>query len=166
MGFMDIGPIYLKAVFLKTARCNRQRAELLSFIESVLLHLEVGYDLSFSWIESANALKPVTPVLARELKGEGTPISVTLRRLASGFSLPETRIWFCLLLILYEEGSPVLGAMRAFRNRVIKEQEEALQRHGEEFPFKVSLILLLFFMPAAFCLLLYPLLADWLKALS
>jgi hypothetical protein len=78
--------------------------------------------------------------------------------------LPEARVWFSLLGLLYLEGTPLAPAVEAFRLALKTYEEEDIQAFCEAFPQRSSLILLLFFLPAAFALMFYPLLAELLKA--
>ncbi len=152
-------------VSLKGAKARREQSELLHFVESLHLHLAAGYDLAFAWGEAARGLAVFSPTLASELGGDA-PLSERLERLGKTFSQEGARVWFLLLLALYREGSPLLAAVRSLRDRLRTEQEEALVRHAEEYPMKASVVLLLFFLPATFLLLFYPLLAEWSAALD
>ncbi len=158
-------PVESRQILLKGAHKNRRQAELLQFVEAMALHLEVGYDLAFSWEESALALRAQSSELYAELHSKES-LSARLNYLAEHSSLTEARVWFSLLLTLYQEGSPILGAVNAFRRQLNVDIEAALIRHHEEFPVKASLVLLFFFLPPAFCLIFYPLLQQWARAIN
>lgn len=139
---------------------NRRRIELLLFVESLSLHLEVGFDLAYAWERAQETLVAQRTDLVEELSLGDAGLSATLARLGECASVEEGRLWFSLLALLYREGSPLVAAAQAFRSQLVAVIDAGVVQHTEEFPHRASLILLFFFLPPAFVLLFYPLLQQ------
>jgi len=140
----------------RRARIERQR--LLALLDLVSLYLSAGFDLSYAWAEARKA--GFLPV------GKDASLLGEIEVFAAQLSNPVHRVWFRALRDLYREGAPVQALLSAFADQVRKERMRDMESFARQLPTRANLLLLLFFLPAAFLLLFAPLLLQLSQAFS
>lgn len=75
---------------------------------------------------------------------------------------PDIRAWLGVLQELWQSGAPVRETLAAFAGYLETGLTLELERHLEGIPQKAQILLLVFFAPGAFFILLFP----WISALS
>jgi len=139
------------SLLLKRRR-RRQASDLLARLDLVALYLTAGFDLSYAWNEG----------WARD----NASVTSELGRFAVEYPNPAHRVWFSALKDLYANGSPVQPLVAAFCDYLRKERAREMEAFARELPAKANLLLLIFFLPAAFLLLFPPLLLRLGQAFS
>ncbi len=124
------------------------RGQLAFFLETLCLHVKAGDDLAHAWDECL--------IFAAGLPlGENPPWC--WRGLSSIWPIEEHRLWFALLEELEGEGAPLAPFLEAFAAHVRRERAAEIDRFCRALPTKLSVALVLFYLPAAFLLLFGPL---------
>jgi hypothetical protein len=75
---------------------------------------------------------------------------------------PDIQAWLGVLQELWLSGAPVRATLGAFAGYLEAGLSLELERHLEGIPQKAQILLLIFFAPGAFFILLFP----WISALS
>lgn len=75
---------------------------------------------------------------------------------------PDIAAWLGVLQELWQSGAPVRDTLDAFASYLEAGLTLELERHLESIPQKAQILLLIFFAPGAFFILLFP----WISALS
>lgn len=133
-------------------RRRRDLSELLVRLDLLSLYLGAGFDLSYAWGEATGSAPG--------------PVAGELDRLARTYPNPVHRVWFASLRDLYGQGAPVQPLVAAFADYLRKERARDMEVFARELPTRANLLLLLFFLPAAFLLLFAPLLLQLGQAFS
>jgi hypothetical protein len=155
---------------LREAR--RRRKDLLYFFDTLILHLQVGYDLAYSWRETSKALQGEVSesffllVAPSSIEGERESQTAILTRLAAAYPDAPHRLWFSALRELYAQGAPLRDAVVAISHSLRQEQARDLEAHGRTLPARLNVALLLFFLPPTFVLLFAPLLHSLSQTLG
>ena len=119
------------------------------------MQVQAGHDLSHAWGESL----AFGGGAVRWLKGPGEG-PWHWRGLSRGWPLPEHRLWFALLEELDGSGAPLLPLLAAFATALRRERSRELEGFCRALPGRLSVVLLLIYLPAAFLLLFGPLLLS------
>ncbi len=151
-------------VLLKSRNKHKRRVRhsLMQFFETTGLYLQAGYDLGYAWPESLKAIGEQMPEGLKEelsLKKE-EPINQLLVRLASIFNVKELRIWFSVILELYQSGAGLSNCVSSIANTLRSEHSRDLENHLQRLPSRTNILVILFFLPPTFLLLFYPLLLE------
>lgn len=167
---MAVHPIWLKGLRERRNRVwkNRQyRHGLICFFDSLSLFLRAGYSLGYSWPET---LKSLDGLLASEVRddlqggmkvlSEEWEVAETLNQLATSCRIEPYRLWFALILKLYENGAQLIRGVEAVTTALRREQERDFEAHCRSLPTKVNIILMLFFLPPTFLWLFIPLVLE------
>jgi hypothetical protein len=149
-------------------RERRLRHDLIYFLEALSLHLQCGFELSYSWPETLAAVAmELEPRLQAALHGDGEkPMGDKLRDLAANYPVPSHRMWFSVLAELYSSGAPLVEAVQAISQALRREQSRDLETHCRNLPTKANVCLLLFFLPPTLLLLFVPLVLELSGALA
>lgn len=151
------------SVLLKSKIKERriQRRQLLHFFELLGVYLQVGYELSYAW----NHVLAVTGgtgemFLLKELEfnPDSETLSSFLEKLSRQFSQKSYSVFFEVLGQLYTEGAPLVPATQSLSRFLRRELERDLEEHLRQAPSQANILLILFFLPAAFILLFFPIL--------
>ena len=131
---------------------------LLGLLDLLALYLAAGFDLSYAWNEAQ-----ATRILC---EAQGKNLLAQLQSLSKNYTVASHRVWFGALAELYIQGSPLQPLVLSFGETLRKERARDMDRHARELPTRVSILLLLFFLPAAFLLLFVPLLLQLSSSFS
>ncbi len=147
---------------------RRVRHALMQFLETVGLYLQAGYDLGYAWPESLKAIGDKMPAgLLPELSSrEEEPIGQLLERLANHFSIRPLRVWFSVILELYQSGAGLSHCVSSIANTLRSEHSRDLENHLQRLPSRTNILIILFFLPPTFLLLFYPLLLEVISSLG
>ena len=126
---------------LKRVSLRERRRTRLAMLRTVTARVEVGLDLAYAWPTAG--------------EGEGT-FAERLRAEAS--SDPIDALWIPVLAELYEVGAPMRDVLYGWQTALSEAQTADIERFCRERPERVSVVLLLFYLPAAFLILFPPLL--------
>lgn len=120
---------------------TRRRARL-ETLRRVAARVEVGFDLACAWPKSRDdAVTPFADRLRREPAVD-----------------PVDALWLPVVAELYEAGAPVRDALAGWQAALADAEAADIERFCRERPEKVSLVLLVFYLPAAFLVLFPPML--------
>lgn len=162
MGFAENIGILLRA---KGER--RLRYALISFMEAISMHLQVGFDLAYSWNEVCRAIEEELPVKLKEhlrpWREESTGVTSVLVKLSESYPNRSHRVWFSVLADLYRSGAPLAPACFSIAATLRKEHERELESHCHSLPTRMNVCLILFFLPPTLLLLFYPLVIEIIK---
>ncbi len=139
---------------------RQQLVALLYFFEALRLYVGVGYDLAYAWGRALEGFRTLFPAPIYEVlhPSPGEAFPDCLVRLSREWPVAEHRIWFELLVFLYQQGTALGGNLERIAGRLRKENQLALENFGRRLPLVLNIKLLLFFFPAAMLLLMGPLL--------
>lgn len=137
-------------------RSNRRaRRELIVFLETVLVFLDAGFELGFSW----NAAAGLSAFPAKDFPSEA--FQERLSHWASDYPDPEARAWFAALLELYRGGGPLIPFFTAWVAHWREGLMRQMEGHARTLPLRLNLLLLIFCLPPVFFLLFTPLLRGF-----
>ncbi len=143
----------------KTQEIRIQRRHLLHFFELLGVYLQVGYELSYAWNQVLIVTGRAGEIFVLEelqFDSDTQPFSSFLEKLSQNFSQRSYRVFFEVLGQLYTEGAPLVPAMQSLSQFLRRELERDLEQHLRQAPSQANILLLLFFLPAAFLLLFFP----------
>jgi hypothetical protein len=120
------------------------------WVQSVFLYLSVGYDLSFAWEKAGGYSKEKVSVVTH------------LKDLAETEPNAQNRIWFQVILGIYQSNGPLLEVFQGFIDCLNQQRELALLSFTQSLPLKLNLCLLGFFFPPQMVLLLTPLVSEFI----
>lgn len=152
-------------LLLKKSNAQRElRRGLIYFLEGLSLHLQGGYEFSYSWNETLKMMShelpsPLQKELALESSSEGG-VNQLLMRLAMRYPTESHRIWFSVLQRLYLSGAGLVDGTLGLAQSLRLEEERDLKHHLKTLPTKINITLILFFLPATFLLLFVPILIN------
>lgn len=127
---------------MKRPTLRERRRARLAMLRTVTARVEVGLDLAYAWPEA-----DPTGHFADRLRAEDK-------------SDPIDALWLPVLAELYEAGAPMRDALSGWQTSLAEAQTADVERFCRERPERVSVVLLLFYLPAAFLILFPPLLAS------
>lgn len=139
---------------------RRARHELSLFLEATAISLKGGFDLAHAWPHTlsqlGDRLENVRPSLMPSIDDS---FALFLKSLSRNYPVREHRLWFTTIAELYESGGSLSPLLKAISKNLREEEERDWQNHVKNLPIRMSLILALFFLPAALLLVFSPLLA-------
>ncbi len=91
----------------------------------------------------------------------GESFSVFLLRISQSYPQPDHRLWFATIAEVYGSGGALAPLLKAIATNLREEEEREWQQHVKNLPLRMSLILALFFLPAALLLVFSPLLGAF-----
>ena len=152
------------SLLLKSNGQRELRRGLIYFLEGLSLHLQGGYEFSYSWAETIKMMSHELPIplrneLTLESSSEGG-LNQLLTRLAMSYPTESHRIWFAVLQKLYLSGAGLVDGTLGLAQTLRSEEERDLKHHLKTLPTKINITLILFFLPATFLLLFVPLLIN------
>ncbi len=124
------------------------------FLEALCLQVQAGHDLAYAWREAMGLAGGAKATLT------GTEDPFLWRGLSRSWPVPEHRLWFALLEDLEGAGAPLTPLLSAFATAIRKDRERDLEAFCRALPSRLSVVLLLVYLPAAFLLLFGPLLLS------
>lgn len=127
----------------------KARGRLAFFLEALCLHVKAGNDLAYGWEQSL-------PCALSLPLAENPPWY--WKGLSRSWPIVEHRLWFALLEELEGGGAPIGPFLDAFAAQVRRERSAEVDRFCRALPTKLSIALVLFYLPSAFLLLFGPLL--------
>lgn len=149
---------------------RRYRQGLIRFFEALALYLKAGFALSYSWAETFKTLESnLTEDLRCDLKGtsgeetDEFSATTTLKTLRDQCRIAPYRMWFGVLLELYETGAQLTQGVEAVVLSLRREQERELEAHCRSLPVKVNVVLMVFFLPPTFLWIFVPIVLEILS---
>jgi len=121
---------------------REHRRQRLALLRTVASKVEVGLDLAYAWPAELGA----SDSLGERLRNES-------------HEDPIDALWLPILAELYESGAPMRDVLQGWQSSLADAQTADIDRFCRERPERVSVVLLLFYLPAAFLILFPPLLA-------
>lgn len=145
--------------FLKKQKNEKLYSELLIFFEGLSLYLEAGYDLSTSWSElrSMNWSTEFYPLI--QMSGE-VGVVEQLKYLAEKNIFPDATPWFLTMQEQYLEGASMLKISLAMNLSLRRDRELRLKQFMSQLPTRINILLIIFFLPGLFLMLLWPLVTE------
>lgn len=156
MAYLPKNPVLLKS---KTQEKRIRRKHLLNFFELLGVYLQVGYELSYAWNQVLTVTGRAGEIFVLEeleFDSDTQPLSSFLEEQSQKFSQRSYRVFFEVLGQLYTEGAPLVPATQSLSQFLRRELERDLEQHLRQAPSQANILLLLFFLPAAFLLLFFP----------
>lgn len=151
----------------KIWRERQYRHGLICFFDALSLYLKAGYSLGYSWFETLRVMNPYLSLeVAHDLRGgselfkEEGDVTDILKHLAVTCRIVPYRMWFSVVLKLYESGAQLIQGVDAVTTTLRREQERDFESHCRALPTKVNVILMLFFLPPTFLWLFVPLVLE------
>lgn len=149
-------------LLLKKKNERAMRHGLILYLESLSLHLAAGFEMRYAWDETFAALKnefPVDLVALLEIRtGEG--MQDVFQRLTDTYPTSAHRLWFSVLLELYQSGAGMVEVVKSVAETLRSEQANDLETHVRNLPTLMNIILILFFFPPTLLLVFAPLLFE------
>lgn len=142
------------SVLLKAKEARQKRKELLLFFDLLGLYVSAGYDLSYAWSE---AIQSTGLFLTKE---SNQSINSFLKYLENHFVPQEYRFTFKVLRQLYQRGATLSPAIQAFSRTLRRDLERDIEGHLRTAPTRANICLLLFFLPPALALVVFPFLQQ------
>lgn len=158
MDSLPSNSILLKGRRLKEERSLRR--ELILFLDLLELYISVGYDLAFAWQETLNHLKGSAHLNLNQTgtkSWEGQGLLHHLKYLEQEFPIVRYRFAFTGLVQLYSRGGALTPFIQSFSRFLRQELERDLSAYIRDCPTRANVLMILFFLPPALALLLFPL---------
>jgi len=150
------------SLLLKHKGKRRLRIQLVRFLDALLAHLQAGFELNYSWIDTR---KTLTEPSELAITGNET-MAGTLQRLNETYPVKEHRMWFSVLYELYLSGAGLADAVQAISSSLREEHEREFEAHCRALPTKLNILMLVFFLPPTLLLIFAPLLFELSRVLA
>jgi hypothetical protein len=125
------------------------------------LYVSVGFDLAYAWSKTLENLHDdFQKDFCEWANVKEDSFSRFLLSAADSIPYGEWKVWFESLHELYMGGLAQREFLEAFSENLQEEQSRELETHVRTLPQKINILLILFFLPPVFFLLMAPLVVQ------